>query len=193
MHYQVPHNTLDMKNVGANSRGSGVYASRISCQGKQRRAVFHTHGDKHRRIELRAQVMEYGRHRVVQPGLLLPLETFRDSKHLTSIMYDIAKGEFIRPVGPPIGVYLVYSPRTHTQHRDPSPQCQHTRHYDQQRGRWSIGRLRFGAMHKRRGCARQSIRTVSLWLSSLSVEPAADDNIPGHMAVYPDRAIPQPK
>ena len=41
--------------------------------------------------------------------------------------------------------------------------------------------------------ARQFMRMVSLWLSSLSVEPAADGNIPGHMAVYPDRATPQPK
>jgi len=141
MHYQVPHNTLDMKNAEANSHRSSVYASRRSCQGKQRRAIFHAHGDERRRIELRAQVMEYGRHRVVQPGLLLPLETFRDSKHLTSVMYDIAKGAFLRLVRPFLGVYLVYSPRTHAHHGDPSSQCQRPQHYDRQRGPWSIGRL----------------------------------------------------
>ena len=37
----------------------------------------------------------YAHHQVVRSELLLPLETFRDSKHLTTIMYDIAKGAFL--------------------------------------------------------------------------------------------------
>ena len=109
-HYQVPHNTPDVENVEANPQGSDVCATRTWCQERQRGAIFHARGDERRRIELRAQAMEYGRHRVVQPSLLLPLETFRDSKHLTSVMYDIAKGAFLHLVTPFLGVYLAYSP-----------------------------------------------------------------------------------
>ena len=45
-----------------------------------------------------------------QSELYLPLETFRDSKHLTSAMYDIAKGTFLRVVWCFLSIDLVHSP-----------------------------------------------------------------------------------
>jgi len=60
--------------------------------------------DEERRVEA---AVGFTHHQVVQPELLLPLETFKDSKHLTSVMYDIAKGAFPHIVRSSLGAYLV--------------------------------------------------------------------------------------
>ena len=58
--------------------------------------------DEQRRVEV---AVGCTRHQVVQPELLLPLETFRESKHLTSVVYDVAKGAFHHIIRPFLGVY----------------------------------------------------------------------------------------
>jgi len=85
------------KNIGAFSHGSDVYATRklVKCPDKKQRTITHLYAVDHGRLEV---MTGYIHHRVVQSELYLPLEMFRGSKHLTKIMYDIAKGEFPRIV-----------------------------------------------------------------------------------------------
>jgi len=85
------------KNIGAFSHGSDVYATRkfVKCPDKKQRTITHLYAVDHGRLET---MTGYIHHRVVQSELYLPLEMFRGSKHLTKIMYDIAKGEFSRIV-----------------------------------------------------------------------------------------------
>ena len=75
-------------------------------------------GKKHR-MTTRLYAKESGREEAMmghiyrqgpQSELYLSLETFRDSKHLTSVMYDIAKGTFLRVVWCFLSIDLVHSP-----------------------------------------------------------------------------------
>jgi hypothetical protein len=83
-----------MKYIGAYSHGSDVYATKnfIRCEDKKQRTITHLYAKDHGRVEA---MMGYIHHRVVQSELYLPLEMFIDSKHLTSIMYDVANGSFL--------------------------------------------------------------------------------------------------
>jgi hypothetical protein len=82
------------KYIGAYSHGSDVYATKnfVRCQDKKQRTITHLYAKDHGRVEA---LMGYIHHRVVQSELYIPLEMFRDSKHLTSIMYDVANGVFL--------------------------------------------------------------------------------------------------
>jgi len=102
-----------MKNVGPYSHGSDVSATRnpIKCETKTQRTIAHTYAKERRRKE---GMVGYIHHRVILSKLLLPLEAFRDSKHLTSIMRDIAKGVFAWFVQHFPGIDFVQSPRVRT-------------------------------------------------------------------------------
>ena len=88
-----------MKNIGAYSHGSDVYATRgfVKCSDKRQRTITHLYAVGLGGV---GAMLGYVHHRVVQSELYLPLEMFRDSKHLTKIMYDIAKGAFLRIPSP---------------------------------------------------------------------------------------------
>jgi hypothetical protein len=118
-----------MKYIGAYSHGSDVYATRkfVRCEDKKQRTITHLYAKDHGRVE---SMMGYVHHRVVQSELYLPLEMFRDSKHLTSIMYDIANGAFLLPVQCFLGIDLVCSPRIYTRGRGISPRPQPWERYD---------------------------------------------------------------
>ena len=84
--------------VGAFSHGSDVYATKKLVkrqnkdQGKRQETVTHHYaGDpKH----LVGDMMGYVHHRVVLGKLYLPLESFRNSKHLICVMRDVSLGGF---------------------------------------------------------------------------------------------------
>ena len=82
-----------MKNIGASSYGSDVYATKefVKCKDKKQRMITHLYAKDLGRVEA---MVGYIHHRVVFSELYLPLETFRDSKHLTTIMCGIAEGMF---------------------------------------------------------------------------------------------------
>jgi len=103
-----------MENVGPYSHGSDVSATRnlIKCETKTQRTIAHLYAKDHRRKE---GMVGYIHHRVVLSKLLLPLEAFRDSKHLTSIMCDIAKGMFAWFSQYVPGIDFVQSPQLCTQ------------------------------------------------------------------------------
>ena len=85
---------INMKNIGAYLHGSDVYATRkfVRCQDKKQRTITHFYTKDLGRAEA---MMGYIHHRVVLSELYLPLEMFKDSKHLTNVMYDVAKGAFL--------------------------------------------------------------------------------------------------
>ncbi|KAF9649051.1 hypothetical protein BDM02DRAFT_1981591 [Thelephora ganbajun] len=88
-----------MKHIGAYLHGSDVYATKrfVRCPDMKQRTVTHIYAKELGGLE---PMVGYIHHRVVQSELYLPLQTFRDSKHLTSIMYDIAKAlEYVHEVG----------------------------------------------------------------------------------------------
>ena len=80
--------------IGAYSHGSDVYATKkfIKCRDKRQRTITHCYAEAQGRKEA---IMGYIHYRVVQAELYLPLEMFRDSKHLVRIMRDIAMGAFL--------------------------------------------------------------------------------------------------
>jgi len=82
-----------MTNVGPYLHGSDMSATRIpvKCQTPTQRTITHIYAKEGGRKE---RMVGYIRHQVVLCQLCLPLEAFRNSKHLTSIMCDIAKGAF---------------------------------------------------------------------------------------------------
>ena len=79
-----------MKHIGAFSHGSDVYAKKqfIRCPDKKQRTLTHLYTKEISQKETVGLI----HYRMVQPELYIPLSTFRDSKHLTSIMLDIAQG-----------------------------------------------------------------------------------------------------
>ena len=80
--------------IGSYSHGSDVYATRnfVKCRDMRQRTVTHRYAKTHKREEA---IMGYIHYRVVQAEFYLPLEMFRDSKHLVSIMHDVAMGAFL--------------------------------------------------------------------------------------------------
>ena len=88
------HGVLQQKraeHIGAFSHGSDVYSTKslIRCHDKKQRTLSNLYAKEHGELET---VMGYTHYRSVQPELYLPLETFKSSKHLTSVMLDIALG-----------------------------------------------------------------------------------------------------
>ncbi|KAF9646247.1 hypothetical protein BDM02DRAFT_3271085 [Thelephora ganbajun] len=77
------------KHIGAFSHGSDVYGAKklIRCHDKKQRTLTQLYAKEHGGLDT---MMGYIHYRVVQPELYLPLEMFRSSKHLTSVMLDIA-------------------------------------------------------------------------------------------------------
>jgi len=90
------------KHIGAFSHGSDVYGTKnfIRCKDKKQRTLTHLYAREHGGLDT---VMGYIHYRVVQPELYLELEMFRSSKHLTSIMLDIALGAL--PSQPSINLF----------------------------------------------------------------------------------------
>jgi len=82
-----------VKNIGAYSHGSDVYATRkfVRCPDKKQRTITRLYAAEHGRLEA---MMGYVHYRVVLSELYLPLESFRGSEHFTKVMYDIAIGAF---------------------------------------------------------------------------------------------------
>ena len=111
---------VGMKNVGAYSHGSEVYATRnfVRCRDNKQRSLTQLYAKDYGRAEA---MWGYIHHRVVQPELYLPLKTFRDSKHFTSVMYDIALGEFILFIRCSSGVDPIDSSRISAQGWDFPP------------------------------------------------------------------------
>lgn len=91
-----------MKEIKTSSRGSrgAVYATlrrSTRLQEKNERTVARVLAEERSRVEA-AAAQEHARYLTAQSNLPhFPLETFRDSRHLTNIMYDIAKGALQRP------------------------------------------------------------------------------------------------
>jgi hypothetical protein len=83
-----------LRKIGAYSHGSAVYVTRklARCPDKKQQTASHLCAGEYGRVDL---MQGYTHHRVVQPELYLPLETFRDSKHLTRVMHDAAIGQFL--------------------------------------------------------------------------------------------------
>lgn len=82
-----------MESFGSYLHGSDVYATRtfVKCLTNQQQTISHLYaGEVGRNEELEG----YIHHWVVLSKLLLPLEMFGGLKHLTNIMYNIAKGIF---------------------------------------------------------------------------------------------------
>ena len=84
---------LGKNHIGEYSHGSDVYAVKklIKCPDKKQQTITHLYAKEHGRVEA---LMGYAHHRVVQTQLYLPLEMFRNSRHLVRVMYDVAKGAF---------------------------------------------------------------------------------------------------
>ena len=84
-----------VEQIGAYSHGSDVYATRqfVRCPDKKQRSITHLYAKEYGRMDA---MMGYVHHRVVLSELYLPLEMFRDSKHLAKIMHGTALGEFFR-------------------------------------------------------------------------------------------------
>jgi hypothetical protein len=97
------------KYIGAYSHGSDVYATKkiVRCQDEKQRTITHLYAKDRGRVEA---MMGYIHYRVVQPELYLPLKSFRDSKHLTNIMYDVAQGPSFQFIHRFIGIDFVYRP-----------------------------------------------------------------------------------
>ena len=97
------------KYIGAYSHGSDVYATKkfVRCQDEKQRTITHLYAKDHGRVEA---MMGYIHYRVVQPELYLPLKSFRDSKHLTNIMYDVAQGPFCQFIYFFVRIDFVYRP-----------------------------------------------------------------------------------
>jgi hypothetical protein len=93
--FQEKYGDDRMKNIGlgAYSHGSDVYAARVSTgvQDQEQKTITHIYA-KELGLGGAEMMVGYIHHRVVLPTLYLPLGMFRNSKHLTSIMYDIANG-----------------------------------------------------------------------------------------------------
>ena len=85
---------IGMKSIGTYLHGSDVYATRefVKCEDKKQRTITHLYAKDLGRKE---EMVGYIHHRIVLSELYLPLEMFRDSKHLTEVMYDIANGAFL--------------------------------------------------------------------------------------------------
>jgi hypothetical protein len=79
-----------MKKIGAYSCGSDVYATKriVGCSDMKQRTITHLFANK----SARRPIMGYIHYRIVYSELYVPLYMFRDSKHLTAIMLDIALG-----------------------------------------------------------------------------------------------------
>jgi hypothetical protein len=97
------------KYIGAYSHGSDVYATKkiVRCQDEKQRTITHLYAKDRGRVEA---MMGYIHYRAVQPELYLPLKSFRDSKHLTNIMYDVAQGPSFQFIHRFIGIDFVYRP-----------------------------------------------------------------------------------
>ena len=85
--------TKSAKHIGAFSHGSDVYGTKnfIRCHDKKQRTLSNLYAEEYGGSET---VMGYIHYRVVQSELYVPLEMFRNSQHLTSVMLDIALGTF---------------------------------------------------------------------------------------------------
>ena len=82
------------KHIGAFSHGSDVYGTKklIRCHDKKQRTLSNLYAEEYGGSET---MMGYIHYRVVQSELYIPLEMFKSSKHLTSVMLDIALGTFL--------------------------------------------------------------------------------------------------
>ena len=83
--------TKRAKHIGAFSHGSDVYGTKnfIRCHDKKQRTLSNLYAEEYGGSE---RMMGYVHYRVVQSELYIPLEMFRSSKHLTTVMFDIALG-----------------------------------------------------------------------------------------------------
>lgn len=77
--------------IAAYLHGSDVYATKrlVRCTDLKQRTVTHLYA---RELRQGRGLMGYIHNRVVFSELYVPLQTFRDSRHLTDIMLDIAEG-----------------------------------------------------------------------------------------------------
>lgn len=78
------------KNIAAYAHGSDVHATKqiVRCPDMKQRTIAHLHAKDLGFEEARG----YIHYRMIQSELYIQLEYFGDSKHLTSIMLDIAQG-----------------------------------------------------------------------------------------------------
>ena len=81
-----------VKNIGAYLHGSDVYARKqiVRCSDMKQRTIAHHYA----RDFGQKRTIDYIHYRMIQPELYISVYTFKDSKHLTSIMLGIARGGF---------------------------------------------------------------------------------------------------
>ena len=79
-----------MENIGTYSHGSDVYATKriVRCSDTKQRTISHLYTNQ----PPQTNAIRYVRYRIVYSELYVSLLTFRDSKHLSSVMLDIAQG-----------------------------------------------------------------------------------------------------
>ena len=76
-------------------------------------------------------MMGYVHYRIVQCEFYVPLTMFRDSKHLTEIMYDVLLGKTFPSISQALAAHSVlYSNRRPSRKRDPPSRHQHQQHND---------------------------------------------------------------
>ena len=121
--------TKGAKHIGAFSHGSDVYGTKnfIRCHDKKQRTLSNLYAEEYGGSDT---MMGYIHYRVVQSELYVPLEMFRSSKHLTSVMFDIALGTVLSQYLLSTGSEFASSYRTCTRCGDFPPRSQPWKHYD---------------------------------------------------------------
>ena len=82
-----------LKNIGAYMHGSDVFARKqiVRCPDLKQRTIANIYS----RECGWGVISGYIHHRFIQSELYIPLQTFRDSEHLTRVIFDIVKGTFL--------------------------------------------------------------------------------------------------
>ena len=188
-HWHSILRTKRVKRIGAFSHGSDVYGTKsfIRCHDKKQRTL-NLYAKENGELE----TMGFIHYRSVQPELYLPLETFKSSKHLTSVMLDIALGTFSHyAFRSPVLNLLLAIEHVHDAglfHGDLSPGnimvdirgCGRLIDFDMARYRDKTGTW-------------QALRAVGFRSLPFRVELVAEHGWLGHMAVHVDQAAHLPR
>lgn len=126
------------RNIAAFLHGSDVGYSKKKGKVCLQRTITQNYSKRYCNIQ---RMMGYIHYRTVQSEFYIPLKMFKDSKHLTQIMYDIILGEFFF-LGCPVFYYSSsFSNTVSLRKGDPPSRYQCTKHHDHHRWSGSPHRL----------------------------------------------------
>ena len=143
------------RNIAAFSHGSDigvVVRRRVVATGgtkpsvQLQRTLTQNYAKKYCQI---ADMTGYVHCRIVQCEFYIPLTEFRDSRHLTEIMYDVLLGEKVFSISKRFATHLSsHSHRRSFREEGSSPRHQHQQYHDHHSWPGPLNRLRFGARGK---------------------------------------------